>query len=237
VAGRTAVVVLVPGAAAGAWTWHLVVDGLTERGIEVRAVDLPSCESSDASVDVHDDARHVRRIIDDADQPVVLVANSYGGAVISERAVDHPGVVRLVYLAALMPKADEPIAGIIGGLHSGLTDSVHLLDDGRIYFDPEIDMQASFQHAPPEEQAFIRPFLGQPTSFGLDSRVSLPKVAWKTIPSTYVVCADDLALPPDAQRSWAKQRATEVIEWPTDHSPQHSRPELVVDLLERLARL
>jgi pimeloyl-ACP methyl ester carboxylesterase len=102
-------------------------------------------------------------------------------------------------------------------------------------FDADIDMEASFQHASAEEREFIRPYLGRPMSMGSDPGVCLPAVAWAKVPSTYVVCADDQALPASAQREWGKQRATEVVEWPVDHSPQHSRPDLVVDLLERLA--
>jgi pimeloyl-ACP methyl ester carboxylesterase len=231
-----AAVVLVHGAAAGSWTWHLIVEGLRERGIDAHAPDLPSCSAPDASIDLHDDARFVRATLDKIDKPIVLVGNSYGGAVITEAAVDHARVKHLVYVAALMPRANEPIAGIIGSLHSGLTDAVQLLDDARIVFDPDVDLKASFQHAPADEQAFIKPNLGRPMSMGLDSAVGSTRVAWKTIPSTYVVCTDDLALPPEAQREWAKERATDVLEWATDHSPQHSRPDLVVELLERLVR-
>jgi pimeloyl-ACP methyl ester carboxylesterase len=231
-----ATVVLVHGAAAGSWTWHLVTSGLEDRGIDTRAVDLPSCSAPGPSVDLHDDARHVREVLNDVGAPIVLVGNSYGGAVMSEAAVDHPSVKRLVYIAALMPRPEEPIADILGGLKSGLTDAVHLLDDARIVFDPDIDIEASFQHASTEERAFVLPRLGRPMSMGLDTKLSLPQVAWQSIPSTYVVCADDLALTPDAQRRWASERATETVEWPVDHSPQHSRPDLVVDLLERLAR-
>jgi pimeloyl-ACP methyl ester carboxylesterase len=231
-----AAVVLVHGAAAGSWTWHLIVDALRERGIDAHAPDLPSCSAPDPSIDLHDDARFVRTILDEIDRPIVLVANSYGGAVISEAAVDHTRVRHLVYMAALMPRANEPIAQIIGSLHSGLTDAVQILDDARIVFDPDIDIQASFQHSSADEQAFIKPNLGRPMSMGLDPEIGLTRVAWRTIPSTYVVCTDDLALAPEAQREWGKERATEVVEWPTDHSPQHSRPDLVVELLERLAR-
>jgi pimeloyl-ACP methyl ester carboxylesterase len=229
-------VVLVHGGAAGAWTWHLVVDGLTANGIDARAVDLPSCSAEGPTDDVHDDARHVRALLDEIAEPVVVVANSYGGAVITEAAAGHPRIKRLVYIAAMMPRAGEPLFEILSGLHSAITDAVELLPDGRIVFDPETDLRGSFQNAPEEEIAFIRPNLGRPMSMGTDPTVSLTAAAWEITPSTYVVCTDDLALPPDAQREWAKERATDVIEWPVDHSPQHSAPELVVDLIERLAR-
>jgi hypothetical protein len=59
--------------------------------------------------------------------------------------------------------------------------------------------------------------------------------AWRDITSTYVVCNQDRAIDPAAQRVMA-QRATEVHAWDTSHSPFFSRPDLVVDLLSVLAR-
>lgn len=231
----TATVVLVHGGAAGSWTWHRVVDGLTEHGVRVHAVDLPSCSAEGPTVDVHDDARFLRAVLDEIEAPVVLAANSYGGAVITEAATAHPQVRHLVYIAALMPRADEPLFQILSGLHSAITDAAELLPDGRLRFEPEIDLRGSFQKSSEEEREFIRPNLGRPMSLGTDPEVALTSAAWESVPSTYVVCTEDLALPPDAQRQWAKERATEVLEWPVDHSPQHSEPDLVVELLERLA--
>jgi pimeloyl-ACP methyl ester carboxylesterase len=59
--------------------------------------------------------------------------------------------------------------------------------------------------------------------------------AWRTIPSTYIVCSEDRAIPPALQRTMAK-RASNVIEWSTSHSPFASQPALVADLIVALAR-
>jgi pimeloyl-ACP methyl ester carboxylesterase len=60
-------------------------------------------------------------------------------------------------------------------------------------------------------------------------------VAWRTTPSTYVVAQRDRVVHPDLQWAMAK-RAGDVLEWETSHAPMLSRPELVIDLLDRLAR-
>ena len=60
-------------------------------------------------------------------------------------------------------------------------------------------------------------------------------IAWRSVPSTYVVCTDDLAIHPDLQRIMAR-RCTEQLEWPVGHSPFAHRPELVAALLVDLAR-
>jgi hypothetical protein len=54
------------------------------------------------------------------------------------------------------------------------------------------------------------------------------------VPSTYVVCSDDRAIPPWIQETFAA-RATHTVVWPTSHSPFLSQPDLVVDLLATLA--
>ena len=61
------------------------------------------------------------------------------------------------------------------------------------------------------------------------------RAAWRTKPSTYVVCDDDMAVHPDLQRIMAR-RCGSMIEWPTGHSPFLCRPDLVADLLVDLAQ-
>src|SRR5207244_2209251 len=60
--------------------------------------------------------------------------------------------------------------------------------------------------------------------------ITAAEPAWKSVPSTYVVCSNDGALPPEAQR-WMAQRAEEVVEWSTDHSPFVTRPDAVAELV------
>ena len=67
------------------------------------------------------------------------------------------------------------------------------------------------------------------------SPVVPPRVAWKSKPTTYVICAEDRAIPPKHQRQMAK-RANSVIEWQVGHSPFLNRPELVAELLVDRAR-
>jgi pimeloyl-ACP methyl ester carboxylesterase len=65
-------------------------------------------------------------------------------------------------------------------------------------------------------------------------RQSADAVAWRTTPSYYVVCGQDVALHPGLQRILA-ERCTESTEWATGHSPFLSQPDRVADLLCELA--
>jgi pimeloyl-ACP methyl ester carboxylesterase len=60
--------------------------------------------------------------------------------------------------------------------------------------------------------------------------------AWRTIPSTYIVCTDDHMLHPDDQRDMATQ-AGEVFELSSSHSPFFSHPAEVARIIARYAKL
>jgi predicted alpha/beta hydrolase family esterase len=53
-----------------------------------------------------EDVAATKRTLAPQDEPCILVAHSYGGAVITEAGMD-PSVVGLVYIAAHMPDAGE----------------------------------------------------------------------------------------------------------------------------------
>lgn len=59
-------------------------------------------------------------------------------------------------------------------------------------------------------------------------------VAWREKASTYVVCAEDRATPPEAQREFAR-RAGSVVELPTGHHPMLSRSEMLARVLAEAA--
>jgi pimeloyl-ACP methyl ester carboxylesterase len=92
-----------PKLSAGAWAdgsgWKGVYDLLVKDGYNVNIVQEP--ETS-----FQDDVTAVKRILALQDGPSILVAHSYGGAVITEAGND-PSVVGLVYIAAHMPDSGE----------------------------------------------------------------------------------------------------------------------------------
>ncbi len=61
-------------------------------------------------------------------------------------------------------------------------------------------------------------------------------IAWRERPTTYVICTDDRTISPKLQRVFAERMGSDVVEWPTSHSPMLSQPQLVADLLVALAR-
>ena len=229
---ESATVVLVHGAGAGAWVWEPVGNELDARGINHVEVDLPTMDQSrEPTLTFHDDADHVRSVLDQIDGPIVLVGNSYGGVVITEASAEHPNVVRLVYLAAFMPDADEEVmTWLIPNCTPDLVAAMSSSADGRADIDPEIVKKLAHQQATPEAAEWSVSKI-RPMAMGQGGSPTLAGVGWRTIPSTYIVCSEDNSIKPEAQREWAAQRATDQIEVPFDHCPQVSHPTEIADLL------
>jgi pimeloyl-ACP methyl ester carboxylesterase len=88
-------IVLVRGAWADGSGWKGVYDILVKDGYNVSIVQEPETSFKD-------DVAATRRALAQQDGPCILVAHSYGGAVITEAGTD-PSVAGLVYVAAHMP--------------------------------------------------------------------------------------------------------------------------------------
>lgn len=220
-----ATIVLVHGAWHGSWCWQRVTPLLEKRGLAVRTVDLPSVGARPgAGTDLSADAAALEAVIESVAGPVVLCGHSYGGMVISHAASKR--VTRLVYLCAFMPLEGESLVGMRGGRHMPW---VQMLEGGLTLPDPERTATVFYSDcdAPTVEWAKsqIRPQSGAP----FDEPV--PRPAWRTTPSTYVVCVNDMALPAEVQRNVFALRATETIELQASHSPFLSQPDAVADLL------
>ncbi len=240
-------VVLVHGAWHGAWCWERVVPGLAERGLEVIAVDLPGhCvaeyDATATFTDLHGDAAKVAEVLDAVGGPALLVGHSYGGAVITE-AGDHPAVEHLVFLAALPLESDESCAdaavneaaaaGIDWQGRPSLGDGLIVAPDETVRLRPEIATQCLYNDCDDEAVTWALARLG-PHPLG-NLQQAPARVAWRSKPSTYVVCAEDLAIHPELQRLLAK-RCGAAEEWPTGHSPFLSDPQRVVAFLAALAQ-
>ena len=92
-------IILVHGAWADGSGWRGVYDILVKDGYNVSIVQEP--ETS-----FQEDVAATKRVLAQQDGPCILVAHSYGGAVITEAGTD-PSVAGLVYIAAHMPDAGE----------------------------------------------------------------------------------------------------------------------------------
>ena len=59
--------------------------------------------------------------------------------------------------------------------------------------------------------------------------------AWKTLPSWYLVAANDQAIPPDAERLFASRMGATTVEIPSSHVAMVSHPGEVAQLIKTAA--
>ena len=115
-------VVFVHGACVrdGAWWWHRVGDLLHERGVRSSAPLLPSCGETglvpgSEGPSLADDVASVRNELQVSDEPMVVVAHSYGGIVVSEAAADIAQVHHLLLIDSFLPAVGESLASFGDG--------------------------------------------------------------------------------------------------------------------------
>jgi pimeloyl-ACP methyl ester carboxylesterase len=216
-------VVLIHGAWHGAWCWDGVVAALEARGIEADAVELPLTSHAD-------DIAAARAAIEAAGPGVVVCGHSYGGCVISAATASVDDVGHLVYLCAFMlDEGEDPVTAAADFPPPVLVGSLVIdKEAGTMAVDPAGAGAAFYGDSDPADVPAIAARL-RPMPFPDSWELQHPP-GWRQHPSTYVVSSNDGAVPPEMQRFMAT-RATEVVEWDTDHSPFLTRPDAIADLL------
>jgi len=220
-------VLLVHGAWHGAWCWRDVAEGLSARGVKTLAIDLP-LES------IAGDAETAMGALDGIGEPAVVCGHSYGGFVLSSMAAS--AVAHAVYLAAFMADEGEDFLAMAALAPPEATNGLGAaiaIEDGRSFVRPSEAAAAFYNDCPDDVAAWATQQLRAMPARTMGEPVAGPAV-WRSVPSTYVVCEQDVAIPAPWQEVFAT-RADQVERWPTGHSPFLSAPERVVDLLAGLA--
>jgi pimeloyl-ACP methyl ester carboxylesterase len=221
-------VVLVHGAQHGSWCWERVVPLLEERGLDVATLDLPTTgPPGDERPGLADDVAAVRVVLDDTPGQKLLVGHSYGGTVVTAAAAGRADVARLIYLCAAMLDVGESGASVFAS--AGIDASWLVLRDGLMW--PNLDVSGELflgDCDPATQRAAVERL--RPMSL-VPHGEPVPEAAWHSIPSTYVVCTLDKAIPVQVQRTVFAPRAQEVLELEASHSPFYSQPRAVAELL------
>ena len=229
-------VVFVHGACVrdGSWWWHRTAALLQEKGVTSVAPALPSCGETGLTPGtggpgLPEDVAAVRAVLQDGDEPTVVVAHSYGGIVAAEAAAGVPAVQHLLLVSSYLPEVGQSLSEFGDGSPSPFLDVD--LDAGTFGVRPELVVDAFLQDCPTEVQAQGRERLVRQSVHVTGQPVGA--AAWQQVPSTYLVCAQDLGTPPRLQRLFAR-RAGRVVEVEAGHHPFLSRPDVVRDVLLEL---
>jgi pimeloyl-ACP methyl ester carboxylesterase len=221
-------IVLVHGAWADGSGWKGVYDILVKDGYNVSIVQEP--ETS-----FQEDVAATKRVLAQQDGPCILVAHSYGGAVITEAGTD-PSVAGLVYIAAHMPDAGENESDDGKRFPSDLSKSgaIKKTADGFTYLDPAQFHEYFAADLSAEQAAFMG--RSQVPNKADNFKAVITTAAWRSKPSWMLVAGSDRTINPDLERWYATRANSHKVEVSgASHAVYVSRPKEVAALIEEAA--
>jgi pimeloyl-ACP methyl ester carboxylesterase len=228
-------IVLVHGAFEDASIWNAVIQRLQRNGYPVVAFGNPL-------LGLAVDAAYLRSFLDKIEGPVILVAHSYGGAVITQAGADDPKVKGLVYAASIMPAVGEAASNLLErfpgstfptsveattyALPDGTTGTYLLYQPDKFHSDVAADVPASV--------AALMLATQRPMNLGaLNEKVT--SAAWTTKPSWQIRTLQDRAIPLDEYKFEAERARAHVTEVNSSHAVTVSNPDIVADVIEQAA--
>lgn len=226
---------LIHGAWHGGWAFDRLSEELRSRGHDAVAPDLP-CEDLDAGAARYADV--VGEAVDGRGDDVIVVGHSLGGVTAPLLAERRP-VRHVVFLCGLVPTPGRPLSDRFSDpdlFLPGPAERTTRRDDGLSYWLSEQDAIAAM-YADCDATvaaAAARRLRGQAP---LPSRENSPLAGWPDVPTSSIICTEDLMVGPAwSRRVAAEELGVAPIELPGSHSPMLSRPAVLADALVALAQ-
>jgi pimeloyl-ACP methyl ester carboxylesterase len=226
-----ATVVLVHGAFADSSSWAAVIERLQAKGVPVVAAANPL-----RGISI--DSAYVASVFAQIPGPVLAVAHSYGGAVISNAATNAPNVVGLVFVAAFAPDQGETLNAItasskVSVLGTALVPHSYPTAGGtgtEFSIDPAKARDAFAGDLSDAEATIIGTIQRPVADLAFGEPNGAP--AWRKLPSWAVVATNDRAAGTDVVRAHAERAGAQITEVDGSHVIMISQPDVVVGVIE-----
>ena len=224
-------IVLIHGAFAESASWDRVIGPLLGDGHRVVAAANPLRGLAA-------DAAAISDVVRSIEGPVVLVAHSYGGAVISNVDSDAGEIAGLVYVNAFAPEAGEncfQLAGMFPGSMLGEETARPVSrGDGTtdLYIAPD-SFHEIFCQDVPAPQAALMAATQRPATQEALVEPSGERPLWKDVPSWFLIGEEDHIIPAELQRYMghrARSQGTVAVEG-ASQAITVSRPDATVHLI------
>jgi pimeloyl-ACP methyl ester carboxylesterase len=230
-------IVLLHGDWADASSWNGVIERLQDRGFTVVAP--PNTLRGPSQ-----DAPYLASYLQTIPGPMVLVAHSYGGFVITNAATDIENVKALVYVDAFAPDENERIIDLLAGIDSCVTDSAV----NQVPFNGGVDLYLRWEANPPypgflecfangvDEQTARLLFAGQRPAAAQQFFDPSGPPAWKTVPSWALLGTQDHVIPPALQEEMYERADADISRVRAGHLGLITRPRAVVRVILSAAK-
>ncbi|MCJ1282914.1 hypothetical protein MMC26_002240 [Xylographa opegraphella] len=254
-------IIIVPSSFALPELYDSVVNAVAAKGYEIQALHLPTVglktgPKDGAPATMYEDAEFIAKEVDklaDEGKDVILIAHSYGGIPATEcikglgkeerqKNGKKGGVVALAYMTALVPAVGVSAMGVLASVPP--ESQLELPIDGRgwMYHDNQISRSAaiSFSDLPPQErEAWTKKLVRHSAiSFSNESTYA----GYIDVPVSWLLCEDDLCVPPDTQEDSIdliekeSGEKVDVTSIKSGHFPNISKPHEVVQWILNVAR-
>ena len=161
------------------------------------------------------DAAYVRSVLDTIDTPIVLVAHSYGGMVMTQAATGHANVEALVYINGFAPAEGEAANDLAYKFTGSMLTPDHLTvrphpttdqtESGlEAYINADVFQEAFAADVDPGTTA-VMAATQRPIDLACLQQPSGPP-AWETTPSWFIIGEDDNTIPAELHRYMAERR-------------------------------
>lgn len=234
--GPRPTIVLVHGDWADGSSWSGVIDSLRRRGFTVVAPPNPLRGPSS-------DAAYLSNFLQTIPGPIVLVAHSYGGFVITNAATGNADVEALVYVDAFIPDTGQTLAELAVGscVDPATAFSVVPVPGGTVdlYLRSEASppypgFASCFANGVSRRQTALLAATQRPAAVDQFGEPSGPP-AWETIPSWSLIGTADRVITPAQQQAMSTNAGAQISTVDAGHLSLVTRPDAVVDVIESAA--
>ncbi|KAF2654653.1 alpha/beta-hydrolase [Lophiostoma macrostomum CBS 122681] len=234
-------VVVVQGCFQKPLVYEQLSGSIRKHGYQTFQPELPTCTEIEspgfAKKDLNDDTKVVRDVIEDLveqkGRKVIVVMHSYGGLVGSNAVLEKwdldkrqslglaGGVAHLFYFSAFIMGKGQSVLGTYGESPNNEEK------DGKLYFKNGAKL---LYNDLPEEEAALWASRMVPQSYAVQT-TTITNAAYEFVPSTYVICDNDKAVPPQVQEIFSRAAGSHVERIDSGHSPMLSRKDKLVDII------
>ena len=242
-------IVFVPGAWHSPDAFRAVGSYLEKSGYKTQYVPLPSVGASPAVKDFSADVKAIASVISkevEAGQKVVLVVHSYGGLpgneavkdldlASREKAGEKGGVSHIFFCCSFVSPEGQSLHTAFGSQDLPWWS----ISDDKMIVTPKTPEQIFYNDL---SEADVKKYVAQLQTHGYQtffSKVTHP--AWKTVPSTYLYCLKDQAIPIEIQKMMVEGTAkgapmrTDTLD--AGHSPFINMPQETANAIMRAAEI
>lgn len=230
-------IVLIHGAFAESASWDGVVDPLLAAGHDVVAAPNPLRGLAA-------DAQSVSDLVRTIEGPVVLVAHSYGGAVMTNVDPDAGDIVGLVYVNGFAPEPGETCFALAGKFPGSMLGETTLRPVPRSDGTTDLSIIRNRFHElfcadVPSVLAARLAVTQRPATQEALVEASGERSLWNEAPSWFLIGEQDRIIPAALQRYMANRAgARRTIEIPgASHGAPISAPGAVVELIREVAQV